>query len=421
MPNGERTAAVIGSGIAGLTAAHILNRTHAVTLFESADRPGGHVHTHTVVDSAGGKHQIDSGFIVHNDQTYPLLRRLFSELGVRTKPAEMSMSISCGGCGLEYSGGRGVGGILAQPNRVFDQRFGRMLREVPRFHRLAKAVLAGQPDDSSWAGFLEKHQFSEYFTHHFAIPLVAGVWSCGYENARHYPAAYLFRFLDQHGMLSVRGSHTWRTVVGGARTYVEAILANLNAVHVATPVRAIQRHEDSVDIRIDNDSLVRFDRVVVATHADAARTILADATETEHRLLGEFSYSMNSVWLHRDSSVLPGASRARASWNYRMKSCREPSDRVLVSYWMNRLHDLTSDEQYLVTLNPEGWVDVSTALARTSYSHPILTSSTFRAAERLRSAGGQRLAFAGAHLGWGFHEDGCRSGVHAAERFGVVW
>ncbi|MGW5238431.1 NAD(P)/FAD-dependent oxidoreductase [Monashia sp. NPDC004114] len=419
------TAAVVGGGISGLTAAYVLAPSHDVTLFEAEPRLGGHAHTHTVA-GAGGPLRIDSGFIVHNERTYPHLLRLFRELDVPTQPTEMSMSITCDGCGLSYAGGRGLGGILAQPRRLADPRFARLLREVPRFHRVARRLLKDHDGaDPSWGDFLAEQGFSRFFVRHFAIPLVSCVWSCGELDASAYPARHLFTFLAHHGMLSVGGSPQWRTVTGGSATYVDRLAARLPAVRTVSRVTALTRHDDGVDLMVDGASwpgrATTFDRVVVATHADQALDLLADATPEEKRDLGAVSYSRNATWLHRDTSVLPRARRARASWNVRLSTCDAPSRDVAVTYWMNRLHTLDDTDNHLVTLNPDGQVDESTVTARMTYEHPVFTRAAVEAAARLRVAGGNRLAFAGAYLGWGFHEDGCRSGVEAAASFGVRW
>src|SRR6478672_6971968 len=373
------TAAVIGAGVSGLTAAHVLSATHDVTLFESDTRLGGHAHTHDV-RGRDGSLRIDSGFIVHNEQTYPHLLRLFRELDVPTQPTEMSMSITCEGCGLSYAGGRGPKGMFAQKRRLAD-----------------------------------------HFVRHFAIPLVACVWSCGDLDASSYPARHLFRFLDHHGMLTVTGSPTWRTVTGGSATYVDRLVERLPDVRKESPVTAVTRHDDGVDVLVGDGRTATFDRAVIATHADQALDLLADATPDEKRDLSAIRYSRNETWLHRDSSVLPKPRQAKASWNYRMHACDAPAPDVTVSYWMNRLHGITDADDHVVTLNPAGSIDESLVTARMSYDHPIFTREAVEAASRLREGGGERLAFAGAHLGWGFHEDGCRSGVEAAASLGVPW
>ncbi|WP_203336753.1 NAD(P)/FAD-dependent oxidoreductase [Nocardioides limicola] len=415
------SVAVIGAGVSGLTAAHLLNRTHHVTLFEADDRVGGHAHTHQVTSAAGTTLHVDSGFIVMNERTYPQLLRLFDDLNVPTRPTEMSMSVACDGCGLAYAGGKGLGGILAQPRRIADPRFLRMLTQIPRFHRRARALLAHDAADPTWGEFLTQGGFSPYFIHHFALPLVACVWSCGDEDASAYPARHLFAFLDHHGMLQVTGSPTWHTVVGGSRTYVDRIVARLPDVRTGDPVLAVERHADGVDVRTASGTSTRVDRVVIATHADQALDLLADPTPQEKADLAAIGYSRNETWLHRDSTILPTSPRARASWNYRLSACTGGSDAVQVSYWMNRLQGLTDDHDHVVTLNATDRIDPETVTARMTYTHPVFTPAAVEAAARLRTAGGDRLAFAGAHLGWGFHEDGCRSGVEAAGSFGVTW
>ncbi len=415
------TAAVIGAGVSGLTAAHVLSRTHAVFVFEADLRLGGHAHTHDVPAADGRRLRIDSGFIVHNERTYPHLLRLFQELGVRTRPTEMSMSITCDACGLSYAGGRGLGGMLAQPWRAADPRFVRMLAQVKRFHRAARAVLRGDSDPGpTWGEFLAAEGFSDYFVRHFALPLVACVWSSGDRDAAGYPARHLFRFLDHHGMLQVSGSPLWRTVIGGSATYVDALAARLPDVRTGSAVTAVVRHDDGVDVRTADDRVATFDRVVVATHADQALELLADASPREKEDLGAITYSVNETWLHTDPSVLPRRRAARASWNYRAR-CDRPAEDVVVSYWMNRLQGLDDADDHVVTLNPVGHVDPRAVTARMTYAHPVFTHEAVAAAQRLRTAGGERLAFAGAHLGWGFHEDGCRSGVEAAASFGATW
>jgi predicted NAD/FAD-binding protein len=221
-------------------------------------------------------------------------------------------------------------------------------------------------------------------------------------------------------MLAVTGSPRWRTVTGGSATYVERLVERLPDVRKQSPVTAVTRHGDGVDVRVAG-GVTTFDRAVVATHADQALDLLADATPDEKRDLAAIRYSRNTTWLHRDSSVLPRPRQARSSWNYRLRACDAPATDVTVNYWMNRLHGIADADDHVVTLNPGRTVDESLVTARMSYDHPIFTRQAVEAAARLRAGGGDRLAFAGAHLGWGFHEDGCRSGVEAAESFGVRW
>src|SRR5450759_866656 len=418
------SVAVIGSGVSGLTAAYLLNRTHHVTLFETDDRLGGHAHTHDVTAPDGTDHAVDSGFIVHNDRTYPWLRKLFAELQVQVRPTEMSMSVRCEGCGLEYAGGRGLRGLLAQPRRLLDPRFLRMLLQVKRFHRRASAFLDATEDGdtTTYGEFLEREGFGEHFIAHYAVPVVSCVWSSGREVALLYPARYLFRFLDHHGMLQVTGSPQWYTVVGGSRTYVELLAARLTDVRRSAGVTDITRRPDSVEITYGADSrAATFDRVVIATHADQALGLLTDPTDQEVQTLKAFGYSSNETLLHTDSSLLPEAVRARASWNYRMSSCTSPDEPTVVTYWMNRLQGHTSPQDYLVTLNARERIDPDDVLAVMDYKHPIYTPEAVAAQSKLGDLATDRTVYAGAYHGWGFHEDGCRSGVEAARHFGVAW
>jgi predicted NAD/FAD-binding protein len=420
---GRRRVAIIGSGVSGLTAAYVLRSDWDVTVYEADDRIGGHAHTHTVHDP-DTTHRVDSGFIVHNDRTYPLLRRLFAELEVEVHPAEMSMSIHCDGCGLEYAGGRGAKGIFAQYRRLADPRYLAMLLNVKRFGRLAQALLDG--DDSAtgpltYGDFLRINGFSEYFISHYAIPVVSCVWSMGPETALGYPARYLFEFLKHHGFLSIKGSPQWFTVSGGSNTYVARLSAAVGDVRASHAIKAITRKPDQVELIDSAGNLHHADAVVVATHADDALTLLTDPSDDERRILGAFDYSRNVTVLHRDATRLPIAPQARSSWNYQMDAGSQRSDRPAVTYWMNRLQGIESTEPFLVTLNAVDGIDPSTVVARMDYSHPIFTHETVAAQRELERLATEQTVFAGAYHGWGFHEDGCRSGVEAAAALGTPW
>jgi predicted NAD/FAD-binding protein len=416
------TVAVIGGGVSGLTAAYLLSRTHHVTLFEADDRVGGHAHTHDVPLSDGTTAAVDSGFIVLNDRTYPLLRRLFAELAVETRPTEMSMSITCAECGLNYVGGRKASGIFAQRRRLLDPRFWRLLLGVRRFQKAALRLLAEEPESGlTYGEFLDRHGFDRHFVTHYALPIVSCVWSMGHREALDYPAAYLFAFLDHHGFLRLGDAPTWHTVVGGSRTYVGAITSRLDVVRTRARVTAVSRKPDAVEVDDELGAHHAFDKVVLATHADEALALLTDAGEDEQEVLGAFGYSRNVTHLHRDESVLPARRAGRASWNYRLEGCRTVTDRSRVSYWMNRLQGHPESDPLVVTLNPGDGETPSDVVATMTYLHPTYTAASVAAQRRLAGLNSDRLAFAGAYHGWGFHEDGCRSGVAAAEALGATW
>lgn len=430
--------AVIGSGVAGLTSAYLLRTSHEVTLFEADDRLGGHADTHDVIGADGIRLAVDTGFIVHNARTYPTLLRLFDELGVATQETDMSMSVRCDGCGLEYSGGQGAGGVLAQWRSLVRPNFLRMLVEVKRFHRQARLVLASADQtaaDQTMAEFLRDGAYSRYFISHFVTPLIAAVWSCGPATALQYPARYLFVFLDNHGMLSVSGSPRWRTVVGGSRSYVQLAVKELTEVRTGTPVRSVTRlvnataspraEQGRVEIQDAAGRLERFHAVVIATHPAQALRLLADPTPAESAALGAFSYTANPALLHTDTSVLPRSRRAQACWNYRMPDCSGQAQNVEVSYDMTRLQRLATTQRYLVSLNaaaaPDGGPAAQAVLERMAYAHPQYTPQAVAAQALLPALNDAVTAFAGAYHGWGFHEDGARSGLAAAISLGGGW
>lgn len=418
-----RKIAVIGGGISGLTAAYILARTDEVTVFEAGDRLGGHADTHLVPEPGGPAVPVDTGFIVYNEHTYPLLNRLFRELGVMTQASEMSMSVSCSGCGVQYAGKRGLAGLGAGLRRG-GPRYLRMLSEVPRFHRAARRVLAsGESGELSLADFLRARGFSAYFTTHFAAPLVGAVWSCPADVALRYPAGYLFAFLANHGMLSVSGSPPWRTVSGGSRCYVEGIAVGLAKICLSSPVVSVRRYPDGVQVRDASGEARDFDAAVIATHPDQALRMLDTATREEQSVLGAFRYTPNQAVLHTDTRLLPARASVRASWNYSL-DCHDSAAgpaRTRISYYLNRLQGLPGSGDYIVTLGGRPDVDPSRVIAVMDYAHPAYTRESVAAQSRLPGLNSTVTAFAGAYHGWGFHEDGCRAGVAAARALGGVW
>lgn len=417
-PTGRRIA-VVGSGVAGLTAAYVASRTSHVTLYEADDRLGGHADTHRVTDPSGRELAIDTGFIVHNRRTYPVLLRLFGELGVATQQSEMSMSITDDETGVEWAGALGRGGVFPTRRHYTDPAYLRMLTEIPRFHRRAKALLAQPGDDMTLAAFLDVHRFTPYFRRHFMEPLVAAVWSCDPDVALAYPARYLFAFLQHHGMLAVFGSPTWRTVTGGSHSYVQRVATHLDEVRLGAKVTSVLETPSGVEITDGNGATASYDAVVIATHPGQALAMLAEPTPAHREVLGAIPYSPNTALLHTDTSLLPQAASTWASWNFRRVAGERGE--VTVTYDLTRLQRLDTDVHYLVTLGGEDLVDPALVIDRMEYEHPLYNPVSVAAQARLPELDTDRVAFAGAYHGWGFHEDGARSGLAAAERLGLVW
>jgi predicted NAD/FAD-binding protein len=416
-------AAVVGAGVAGLTAAYLLERAFDVTLYEADARLGGHAHTHDIPAPGGRTLALDTGFLVHNERTYPNLVRLFSELGVITQATQMSMSVRCERCGLEYAGSRGPRGLFPKAGSLARPAYLRMLAAIPSFYRDARRLLAtpGQPE-RTLGEFLRDGAYRPYFIGHFAVPLVAAVWSCSPGEALNYPARYLFEFLSNHGMLTVTGSPPWRTVTGGSRSYVDLISKQITSLRPATPVRSVRRVPDGVEIHDGGGGgATRFAHAVIATHPDQALRLLSSPTRAEREVLGAFRYTRSEVLLHTDAGLLPRAPAARASWNYLLRDCADAAATVNVSYHLNRLQGLHEPTDYLVSLNSRSRVRPESVLETMIYSHPLFTPESVAAQQRLPSLNTPVLAYAGAYHGWGFHEDGCRSGIQAARSLGVNW
>ncbi len=414
----QRSVAVIGSGVSGLVAAYVLALRDRVTLYEADTRLGGHAHTHQIQRDDGDIVAVDSAFLVHNDRTYPTLCRLFDELGVQTRETDMSMSVRDDASGLEYAGARGLGGLFPSWSSLTRPRYLYMLAEVKRFHRAALRLLEGDADDETVGEFLARHGFSQYFIDYFMTPLIAAVWSSPPGLSLHYPARYLFVFLEHHGMLSVFNSPTWRTVVGGSVTYVDTVANVIDDVRIGTAVRSVRRVPDGVEVSDGINGAQLFDAAVIATHPDQALLMLAEPTSAERSVLGAIGYSTNHAQLHTDDSVLPTHRRARASWNYLATS---DDEQVLITYDVTRLMRLGGDTRFLVTLGGEDRVDPATVLAEMTYSHPMYTPESVAAQRLLPTLDDDRVVFAGAYHGWGFHEDGAASGLRAAQRLGADW
>ena len=415
--------AVVGSGVSGLTAAYALHRGgHQVVLYERDRTPGGHVAT-VSVPAAGGAINVDTGFIVYNEPTYPRLTQLFRELGVATQPSDMSFASTCRACDVEF-GTKSLGAFLAQRSLAARPGHLAMVPDILRFYRDARDILgAPDPSGATVRDYLRDRRFGRAFREHFLIPIIAAVWSTPPGETMDYPLHYLLRFLDNHGLIGVGRTHPWRTVKGGSRTYVERLLATLPAdtLRAGHAVVGITRDAAGVRIRTTSGSLERADAVVLATHADDALAILADADPAERAALASFGYTRNEVVLHTDERLMPRRRAAWSSWNVEQVACGTPGAPLTMTYHMDRLQRLEGSPGMFVSINPGDRVrDERVILART-FAHPRYTATTLAGQTQIARLQGHRATwYAGAHLGWGFHEDGCRSGDEVADRIGAA-
>jgi uncharacterized protein len=414
--------AVIGSGISGLAAAYYLSRKHEVSLFEREERIGGHTHTVTV-ESSRGPLAVDTGFIVHNDRTYPNLIKLLGELGVARTNSDMSFAVSCRKSGYEYSS-RGLRGYFAQKRNVLRARPYKLFGEMRRFNREAPQIFQRADADRLKLGdFLDERGYTEEFRHYYLFPMAAAVWSCAPNAIKEFPAAMLIRFFDNHGMLTINGHPQWKTIPGGCSSYITPITKPFKERIVSdVKIRAVARDEQGVTLRFSGErSDQRFDHVVFATNGDRVLPLLENPTDAERDVLQHFSTSSNDVVLHTDDNLLPRREAARASWNYLLHlDSRNGHSPVTMTYHMNRLQSLPVPENYCVTLNANGQIRNEKVLRRFVYHHPIFTLDSLRAQQRWSEINGaNRTHFAGAYWLYGFHEDGVNSALRVARALGV--
>ncbi len=413
---GRLKIAVVGAGAAGLSAAWLLSRSHDVTLLEKDDRLGGHAHTALL--PANGGLPVDTGFIVYNETNYPNLVEWFKMLGVATENSDMSFAVSRDNGGFEYAGGP-LFGLLAQPTLPFKPRFWSMLRGLLRFYREAPKKI---PADSTktLGEFLTAENYSDAFINDHLLPFGSAIWSTSRAKMLDYPAAAFIRFCDNHGLLNVRDRPQWRTVTGGSARYVAAARHEIGEQNVRTDFRVsnIERYSDHVFIHGRSSEVLKFDQVVIATHANQALDLIDDPDDLEADLLGRFDYEQNLAILHTDTQFLPKRRRAWCSWNY-VERGTGAQDKIGVSYWMNRLQNIESDVQYVLTLNPATPPDAQSILRTQVFEHPTYTVGTWQAQQRLWELQGRhRCWFCGSYFGAGFHEDAVQAGLAVAEALG---
>ena len=408
--------AVVGSGISGLSAAYYLSRRHEVHVFERDHRLGGHTHT-VMVASDRGPLAVDTGFIVHNDRTYPNFCRLMAELGVETQPSDMSFAVTGHDGAFEYSS-RGLSGFFAQGRNYFSRDHYKLLREILRFNREAPKVLSDPAGGGITLGeFLDDGAYSPVFVDRYLIPMAGAVWSMAPETMPMFPAVTLIRFMQNHGMLGINTHPKWKVIRGGSHSYLAPLTAPFRQrIAKGATITSIDRSPIGVTLGFQDRPAQHFDEIVFACHGDQILPLLAQPTEVEREVLGCFTTSRNETCLHTDSTLLPKRAAARASWNYLLGD----SGKVTMTYHMNRLQSLNTVEDYCVTLNANGHVNPAQALRRMVYEHPLYTRAAIRAQERWAEISGKnRTHFCGAYWFYGFHEDGVRSGLRVADALGV--
>ncbi len=426
--------AIVGAGVSGLVAAHLLHRDHEVVVYEANAYPGGHANT-VRVQTDHGEHHVDTGFIVMNDRNYPSFTRLLDQLGVARQPTHMSFSVKAEHEDFEYAGT--PRGLFCQPRNLLSPRFQRMMVDLLRFNRELRRMLAqGEPHSTrpdhgeeprgeSLGEFLDRRGFSQAFVERLIVPQVSAVWSADPRQLHSFPVRFMAEFFANHGMLGFRDRPQWSTVVGGSARYVDALIAPFRErIRLHTPVRSITRHGDHVEIAVggphDGSAGESYDHVIIATHSDQALALLGDPSSQEHRLLGAIPYQRNEAVLHTDSTLLPRRPAARAAWNYHL--LREPKPQSTVTYYMNHLQRLHADRDFCVTLNRTEAIDPAKIIRTIYYSHPVYTPAGVAAQSEHASISGMagRTHYCGAYWGWGFHEDGVVSALRACEPFGVT-
>lgn len=412
--------AVIGSGIAGNSAAWALSKTHQVTIYEKRSRLGGHSAT-VDVPCADGTIPVDTGFIVYNEQNYPLLTKLFDHLDVKTQRSEMAFSVSLDEGRVEWCGTK-LKGVFAQRSNIFSPSFLRMLRDIFRFNeRARKDLQSGALCGLTLDDYLSKAGFSQRLKNDYLVPMTSAIWSTPTTKMLEFPAESLIRFMKNHSLIQKKRPK-WRTVTGGSREYVKILMDDTDAEKRTTrAVQSLHRVPDGVMVTDERGHTERFDSVVLATHSDQSLELIKDRSEAESEILGAIRYTKNDVWLHRDESLMPKRRAAWAAWNYLGGRSVDDERDVSVTYWMNKLQNINPAHPLFVTLNPLREPSPELTIRRFQYAHPLFDKAAIDAQARLEEIQGQnRLWFCGAWCGYGFHEDGLKSGLDVARALGGI-
>jgi predicted NAD/FAD-binding protein len=416
----NRRIAVIGSGVSGASAAWLLRDQAEVTLFERGSRPGGHTNTVRIEEEPSVA--VDTGFMVFNRENYPLLCALFEHLGIGSYPTDMSFAASFERGRLEYAG-TDLNTLFGQRKNLVSTRFWGLLVSIVRFNRLAQQALSEPLSPQMGMGqFLDRHGFSETFRARYLYPMAAAIWSCPRDQIARFPAVSFLRFFANHGLIRLADRPQWMTVEGGSSSYMNRLIADLGQrVRLNAPIARVERTAHGADLIDEDGTRQSFDEVVFACHSDQALRLLADPSPSEQRLLGAIPYQANRVLLHRDPALMPRERRVWSSWNYLSRSAEDEAQAVSVTYWMNSLQRLATPNDYFVSLNPLDEPREEAIAAEFEYEHPVFTTAALEAQKQLhRIQGRSHTWFAGAWTGYGFHEDGMRSGVEVAQALGAT-
>ncbi|WP_163937638.1 NAD(P)/FAD-dependent oxidoreductase [Paraferrimonas sp. SM1919] len=412
--------AIIGSGISALTCAHLLSEQHQVEVFEKNHYIGGHTNT-VSVEVEGKTHRVDTGFIVFNDRTYPNFLKLLDRIGFRPKASEMSFSCRNELTGLEYNG-HNLNTLFSQRKNIFSPKFYKLISEIVRFNNQSKALhSSNQAKPLTLGDLINDYDFSEHFSEHYILPMVAAIWSCSLEDAAKFPIDFFLNFFSHHGLLNINDRPQWFVLEGGSSSYINDLTAPFaDNIHLNTGVLAITRHENGVTVTTEHGSQ-EFDEVVLACHSDQALALLSDKTEDEQTLLSKMKYQSNVVQLHQDESLMPKHKLSWASWNFLLEDKAERStDPALVSYYMNRLQGFKDAPDFFVTLNGAHKVDKDKVLREFIYEHPVMDEDMINTQkQRQLICGKNHTHFAGAYWYNGFHEDGVKSALDVCKRFGI--
>ncbi len=421
MASGQLKIAVVGGGVAGITASYLLQRKHEVTLFEKNDYLGGHTNTIVIKDGPDAGTPVDTGFIVLNDKTYPLLHRLLKQLNVPVRTSDMSFSFYNEKTGMQFAG-TGLSGIFSQKSNLFRPSFWKMLKEIRRFGVVSKqAIEKNNLSNVSMGDFLKEHHFSQKTIDQYIIPMGSAIWSTSPGKMLDFPAETLLRFFNNHGLLSLYDIPQWQTVASGSHAYVKSFLNSFQGtVHLNARIDHIKRTENNVSITFMDGKEIPFDCVVMAAHADESLQLLQDPSPDEKKLLGSWNYEKNVTVLHTDDTVLSPNKKTWASWNYVREKEGDESGGATLTYHMNRLQGLETHHQYFVTLNRIKPIPQDKIIREFDYTHPTYTFDAIDSQKELPKLNGVRNTyFCGSYFGYGFHEDAVRSGVEVARAFGL--